>query len=141
MTDPKNILTPDEIKDTTELQLHSLMGYMQALGYHMADTVTGNNWFTSFHYSNKARTNIAFSTAVDIYNNKYADNHGNKNVSVHPFDFNQYRLHKAQAAKIVNFCNLQMSKKTGFIKTTSNIVKFTKPEYYQMWISSKHFPF
>jgi len=140
MTDPKNMLTAEEIKNTTLLQLHSLVGYMQALGYHLVVNATGNSWFSSDDYSNKARKNISFSTAVDIYNGKYNDNHGNLRTD-YPFDFNSYRLKKAEAARIVNFCNLQMNKKTGYIKATSNLVSFTKPEYYETFINSKHFPF
>lgn len=140
MTTTENILLPEEIKDTTQLQVHSLLGYMQALGYTFNMNAAGNSWFVSKDYINKGRGNIAFSTAVDIYNGRYHDNHGYLRTE-YPFDFNVYRLRKAESARLVNFCNLQMSKKTGFIKATSNLVNFTKSEYYDMFITSKHFPF
>lgn len=140
MTDTDKMLTPEEIKDTTQLQIHSLLGYMSGLGYFFNVNASGNSWFVSSDHMNKGRRNISFSTAVDIYNYRYHDNHG-KLRTEHPFDFNSYRLGKAEAARLVNFCNLQMSKKTGFIKVTSNLVSFTEPVYYQMFVSSKYFPF
>lgn len=133
------MLTPDEIKDSTKLQLYSLVSYLEALGYHFMINATGNSWFASGEYVNKARSIISFSTAVDIYNRRYKRH--NKLEMDYPFDFSTYALTKAEATRIVNFCNLQMNKKTGYIKATSNLVSFTKYEYYEAFIKSKYFPF
>ena len=136
MTDADKILTAEEIKDTKTLQLRSLCSYMEQLEYWY---VVGD-YFRSDSYKNKTRSTISFQTAVNLYNGHYNDNHGS-GLTVAPFDFDVYSLNKAQAAKTVHKVKLQLCKKTGYIKTSSHIVEFTKPVYYQMFMNSKYFPF
>jgi len=137
------MLLPEEIVDTKELQLHSLKAFMSALNYEWAVVSVFFDkacYFESFTRSNKARQTISFNTAVQLYNNHYYDNHDFTKPRA-PFDFDAYSWKKAQAAKIVKGVNLQLNKKTGFIKASSNIVNFVNPIYYQMFITSKYFPF
>lgn len=137
------ILTPEEIKPTKDLQFYSLKEYMRMLGYEWGKEIAlfdEPNYFISYDYKNKHRRCISFSTAVDLYNGRHVDSHG-KGYN-YPFDFDPYSIRRAESAKIVKGIKLQLSKKTGYIKTQNDIVEFVKPEYYQMFINSpKYFPF
>jgi hypothetical protein len=143
MTDTDKILTAEEIKDTTILQMVSLKNFFSELGYEPLYFVKGIVCFESDCPTNKGRSTISFSNAVNIYNGRYLDWHGvggNKTFKP-PFDFDPYRLKRAIAARIVEVVNIQKNKKTGMIKPTSQIVKFVDPVFYKMWIGSKKFPF
>lgn len=149
MTEPEKHLTPEEIIDTSDLQLFSLKTFMSALGYEWAKDIESlfssifdrNYYFTSYHYKNKARAMISFETAVNLYNNCHADNHGGWAFNP-PFDFDRYSLKKAQAVKVVQQVKLQLNKKTGHISTQSHLVTFVDPVYYDMFkVNPKYFPF
>jgi S1-C subfamily serine protease len=144
MTEPDKRLTPEEIIDSTRLQIFSLRAFMQALDYQWAaDTALFDEplYFESYAHKNKARKKISFQTAVNLYNNAHADNHGGWAFNP-PFDFDKYSLKKAQAAKVVQQVKLILNKKTGYIKTQNHIVKFVDPIYYEMFKdSTKYFPF
>lgn len=139
----KEILTVEEIKPTTHLQLYSLKQYMGCLGYEWSGEAgfwEGQKHFVSYDYKNRHRKNISFSTAVNLYNCLYTDSHG---VGYNaPFDFDPYSIRRAEAAKIVKGLKLQLCKKTGYIKTQNDIVEFVSNKYYKMFISNpKYFPF
>lgn len=140
MTDTDKMLTAEEIKDTTKLQFISLENFMGGLGYYYQPSLIGASHFRSYERQNKTRATVSFQTACKLHNNLYQDWHGG-NFFKSPFNFSPYSIKKARAGKIVNICNLQLNKKTGFIKVSSNLVSFTEPVYYQMFISSKYFPF
>lgn len=149
MTEPDKHLTPDEIIDTSDLQLFSLKAFMRALNYEWAkdneslfSSIFENKcYFYSWKYTNKGRAHISFESAVKLYNNCHADNHGGWAFNP-PFDFDHYCLKKAQASKLVKQVKLQLNKKTGHISTQSHIVTFVDPVYYDMFKSNpKYFPF
>ena len=143
MTDPKNILTPEEIKDSTILQMTSLVNFMAELKYEPLYFVKGIVCFESDCPTNKARSTISFSNAIRLHNGDYLDCHsigGNKSFKP-PFDFDAYRLKRAIAARLVEVVNLQKNKKTGMIKPSSHIIHFVDPIFCKMWIDSKRFPF
>lgn len=139
MTDTDKMLTPEEIKDTTQLQLTSLINFMTELKYEPLYFVKGLICFESDCLSNKARAIISLQTAIDLHNGVYLDWHGGRFKD--PFNFDVYKLQRAIAARIVQVVNLQKNKKTSIIKPTSHIVKFVEQSYYKMWINSKYFPF
>lgn len=133
MTATENILLPEEIIDTYKLQFKSLTEFMQGLGYTYEGRLFGSPHFVSYDYENKARKSISVHTACLLHNNVYADWHG-KDFKA-PFDFSHYKIRKAKAAKIVNIVNIQLNKKTGHIRTTSNLVNFVDPAYEYMLYS------
>jgi len=135
MTEQANMLSPEEIKDTTELQFTSLRNFMAALDYETIYGITGIECFESDAYHNRGRSIVSFHSAVQWHNGTLYELHRSK------LKFDSYRLFKAFYSKIVTTVNLQKAKKTGFIKPTSKFVQFMFPEYYKMWISSKYFPF
>ena len=139
MTDTDKMLTPDELKDSTLLQMTSLRNFMAELKYEPLYFVKGIICFESDCPSNKARSTISFSNAVALHNGAYRECHG-KHFN-EPFNFDAYKLKRALASRIVQIVNLQKNKKTGIIKPTSHIVKFVESSYYKMWINSKYFPF
>lgn len=138
------MLLPEEIVDTKDLQMYSLKAFMDALGYMWSGDgrvcFDSGCYFESFTRKNRARSTVSFETAVRLYNGYYYDNH-DLSKSRSPFDFDAYSWKKAQAAKILKSVKLQLTKKTGAIKASSNIVSFVSPIYYQMFINSKYFPF
>lgn len=117
-------IQPEEMVDTKNLQLKSLTEFAKGLGY----TRVGYNQFTSYDFDNKKRRNISFATMVKLHNNHFQDWHGG-NYFKAPFNFSTYKIRKARAGKIVHKVSLQMSKKTGYIRVSSNIVSFTHQEY------------
>ena len=135
MTATENILLPEEIIDTYKLQFKSLTEFMQGLGYAYEGRLFGSPHFVSYDYENKARKSISLRTATLLHNGAYTDWHG-KDFKA-PFNFSQYKIRKAKAAKIVNIVNIQLNKKTGHIRTTSNLVNFVD-EAYEYMLSSKY---
>lgn len=133
MTATENILLPEEIIDTYKLQLKSLTEFMRGLGYTYEGRLFGSPHFVSYDYENKARKSISVHTACLLHNGAYTDWHG-KDFKA-PFDFSHYKIRKAKAAKIVNIVNIQLNKKTGHIRTTSNLVNFVDPAYEYMLYS------
>lgn len=133
MTATENILLPKEIIDTYKLQFKSLSEFMQGLGYTYQGRILGSPHFVSHDYENKARRSISLRTATLLHNGAYADSHGRG--FDYPFDFSHYKIRKAKAAKIVNIVNIQLNKKTGHIRTTSNLVSFVDKAYEYMLYS------
>lgn len=133
MTATENILLPEEIIDTKYLQLTSLRNFMGQLGYEPVYSVTGITCFESDSPCNKARATISFSTSVKLHNGQWLDWNGRDFKE--PFSFGVYKFKRAKAARIVQVVNLQKSRKTGFIKPTSNLVNFVDPTYEYMLYS------
>lgn len=127
MTATENILLPEEIIDTYKLQFKSLTEFMRGLNYEYVGRIFGSPHFLSCDYENKARKSISVHTAVKLHNGFYSDSNGRG--FDYPFDFSHYKIRKAKAAKIVNIVNIQLNKKTGHIRTTSNLVNFVDPGY------------
>lgn len=123
MTDQKNMLSPEEIIDTTKLQFFTLKEFAKGLGYQW-DSKT----FLSNDYDNRKRKFISFQTMVKLFNNHFQDWHGGDRFKA-PFNFSTYKIRKARAGKIVHTVSLTMSKKTRYIRASSNIVSFTHQEY------------
>ena len=133
MTATENILLPEEIIDTYKLQFKSLTEFMQGLGYTYEGRLFGSPHFVSHDYENKARRSISVRTGTLLHNGAYTDSHGRG--FDYPFDFSHYKIRKAKAAKIVNIVNIQLNKKTGHIRTTSNLVSFVDKAYEYMLYS------
>lgn len=133
MTATENILLPEEIIDTYKLQFKSLTEFMRGLDYTYEGRMFGSPHFVSYDYENKARKSISVRTATLLHNGAYSDSHGRG--FDYPFDFSHYKIRKAKAAKIVNIVNIQLNKKTGHIRTTSNLVNFVDAAYEYMLYS------
>lgn len=123
--DPKWI-RPDEMIDTTKLQLKSLTAFAEALGYYF--NKVNSKYFSSDDYDNKGRAIISFQTMCKLHNGWYSDNR-HTNYMRYPFNFSTYKIRKARAAKIIKVCNLQVNKRTKYIRASSNIVRFEHQEY------------
>lgn len=133
MTVTENILLSEEIIDTYKLQFKSLTEFMRGLNYEYEGRLFGSPHFVSDDYENKARKSISVRTATLLHNGAYTDWHGAD--FKHPFNFSRYKIRKAKAAKIVNIVSIQLNKKTGHIRTTSNLVNFVDPAYEYMLYS------
>ncbi len=133
MTATENILLPEEVIDTYNLQFKSLSEFMKSLGYGYEGRLFGSTHFVSYDYENKARKSISVRTATLLHNGAYSDSHGRG--FDYPFDFSHYKIRKAKASKIVNIVNIQLNKKTGHIRTTSNLVSFVDKAYEYMLYS------
>lgn len=117
---------PEEMIDTTNLQLKSLTAFAEGLGYYYHKVTS--KYFSSTDHDNKGRSIISFQTMVKIHNGWYSDNR-HTNYMRYPFNFSTYKIRKAQAAKIVKVVNLQVNKKTKYVRASSNIVSFSHQEY------------
>ena len=118
-------IQPEEMMDSKQVQLKSLTEFARGLGY------TRNlrqGYFASNDYDNKKCKTISFITMVKLHNNHFQDWHGGDYFKA-PFNFSTYKIRKARAGKIVHKVSLTMSKKTGYIRASSNIVSFTHQEY------------
>lgn len=117
-------IQPEEMIDSKKVQMKSLTEFAKGLGYQRS--ISGS--FYSYDYDNKKRRNISFTTMIKLHNNYYHDWHGGDRFKA-PFNFSTYKIRKARAGKIVHKVSLQMSKRTGYIRVSSNIVAFTHQEY------------
>lgn len=120
-------IRPEEMIDSTKLQLKSLTEFAKGLGYDFYYP-TAKSFFSNDSYGNKGKEVISFNTMVKLHNNHYQDWHGGNRFKK-PFNFSTYKIRKARAGKIVHTCNLQMNKRTGYIKASSSIVSFVHQEY------------
>lgn len=118
-------IQPEEMIDTTRLQLKSLDEFAKGLGY---TRYQASQTYISKDYDNKKRQCVAFSTMSKLHNNFYQDWHGGDRFKS-PFNFGTYKIRKARAGKIVHKVSITMSKKTGYIRAASNLVSFTFQEY------------
>lgn len=116
-------IQPEEMVDTTKLQLFTLKEFAKGLGYQW-----WGKKFLSEDFDNRKRKFISFSTMVKLFNNEYQDWHGGDRFKA-PFNFSTYKIRKARAGKIVHKVSLQLSKKTGYIRAASSIVAFCFIEY------------
>lgn len=118
-------IRPEEMIDSTKVQMKSLEEFAKGLGYERMWLL---GCFMSNDYDNKARKYVSFSTMCLLHNEHYFDGR-HTNYFRAPFNFSTYKIRKARAGKIVHIVNLQMSKKTGYVRAASNIVSFTHQEY------------
>lgn len=116
----------EEMMDSKKVQLKSLTEFAKGLGYSFEQYSTGN--FISEEWENRKRKFVSFQTMAKLHNNHYQDWHGGDRFKA-PFNFSTYKIRKARAGKIVHKVSLTMSKKTGYIRASSNIVSFTHQEY------------
>lgn len=117
-------IQPEEMVDSKQVQMKSLIEFARGLGYYLD---LGKHFYSA-EFDNKKRRNISFATMCQLHNNHFQDNHGG-NYFKAPFNFSTYKIRKARAGKIVHKVSLQMSKKTGYIRVSGNIVAFTHQEY------------
>lgn len=119
-------IQPEEMMDSKKVQLKSLTEFAKGLGYSFEQYSTGN--FISEEWDNRKRKFVSFQTMTKLHNNHYQDWHGGDRFKA-PFNFSTYKIRKARAGKVVHKVSLTMSKKTGYIRASSNIVSFTHQEY------------
>ena len=126
----------DDIKDTKKLQMKSLVEFMRSLGYEMRrDWFNKNHAFYSILKENDGRNNISVRTAIDLHNGNLIDSHGKHFRE--PFDFDEYRFVKAQAARIVSVVKMQYSKKQHKFTVQSHKVQFVRPSYYHIFMENQ----
>lgn len=119
-------ILPEEMFDTTNIQLKSLIAFAEGLGYYYHKVTS--KYFSSEGYDNKGRAIISFQNMVKLHNGYFSDSR-HTNYLKYPFNFSTYKIRKAHAAKIVKVVNLQVNKKTKFVRASSNIVSFQHQEY------------
>ena len=123
----------DDVKDTEHLQMQSLVEFMQALGYYLQDDFSTNaEYFYSHLQSNKGHNNISVRTEINLHNGGLIDNHGKQFRE--PFVFDEYRMTRAQASKIVRVVKMQYSKKHNRFVVQSHKVQFVRPSYYHIFM-------
>lgn len=132
-------LEPEEVVATSEIQFRSLLNFMSALDYEWRPYIRGS-FFYSGDYDNRHRANISFRTAVELHNITKSMRAPiiSEVGPPYPFHFNLYKVRKALAARIVHKVNLQLCKKTNYVKNTNNFVQFVFPEYEELFLNSKH---
>ena len=98
-------------KDTSKLQLQSVVLFMEQLKYHyLAPTRS----FSSGHPLNKGREYISLTTAILLHNSHYDEWHG-KHFDPPFADIVQEWFTAAKQSKIVSSVSLQSSRKRGII--------------------------
>ena len=98
-------------KDTTRLQLSSVVKFMNELQY---DWYPITKCFNSVHTINKGRSIISLTTAIKLHDNFYTEWHGNYLDA--PFEDMPWKwFEAAKQAKIVTSVSLQHSRKKGII--------------------------
>lgn len=127
---------PIEMQNTENLQMKSLLAFANALGYSFSD----NFWWDTDHFysclpENKHRSCVSINTMVRLHNLQGVDWHGK--TFKEPFDFNEYAITKARAAKIVQQVHLQFSKKKNQIVCQKHWVKFEKSSYSYLFLGVK----
>ena len=98
-------------KDTTSLQLSSVVKFMNELQY---DWYPHHKSFNSVHPINKGRSIISLTTAIKLHDNFYTEWHGTYLDA--PFEGMPWKWSEAaKQAKIVTSVSLQHSRKKGVI--------------------------
>ncbi len=120
-------IRPEEMIDTTKLQLKSLTEFAKGLGYDFFYPMS-KSFFSNDFYGNKGKEVISFQTMAKLHNNHY-EVLDHRDYFEKPFNFSTYKIRKARAGKIIHCVSLQMDKRTGYIKASSHIVSFTFIEY------------
>lgn len=142
-TPKENILLPEEIVCTKNIQLRSLKNFMHALGYTYAPDnnqflFSNECYFESYDYDNRSRSNIAFNTACKLHDFGKLVLFSIETPFSPPFDFDKYKIKRAMAARIVCKLKLQLNKRTGVITHNSNLIEFVDPSYTSMLSYAKH---
>lgn len=136
MTDPAKILAPEEIKNTYELQLESLVLFAEELGFYR-DRVFGNAG--QFFSDHKGLETVSLRKMVDLYNSSgpiYSDDFNGSHIDKTAFKLNRYVWTRANAAKIVNRVFLQYNKKTQEIQCHKHIVSFPHENYEKLFLKN-----
>ena len=98
-------------KDTTRLQLSSVVKFMNELQYYWYPIT---KCFNSVHPVNKGRSVLSLTTAILLHNNFYTEWHGNYLDT--PFEDMPWKwVEASKQAKIVTSVSLQHSRKKGII--------------------------
>jgi hypothetical protein len=131
----------EEIIDTRRLQIYSLCQFMQGLGYEYCNgnRLWGCPHFYSDQYSNKGRSTIGFTKAIDLYNNnsiKCIFGHLTSKLTL--WSFNDYDVAKARAARIVTKVKLQLCKSTKTIICQDHRVNFVLPSFKNLFLNNKY---
>jgi len=135
MTDAAKMLLPEEIKNTYQLQLDSLLMFAEELGFYQ--NLFGNPG--QFFSNNKGLEIVSFSTIVDLYNEsspKYCVGLDGNRRNKTAFALSEYSWTRANAVKIVNRVFLQYNKKTQEIQCHKYIVNFCKPSYEKLFLKN-----
>jgi hypothetical protein len=126
--------TVEEQQDTYLVQLQSLLGFMEELGY----TLNEKYSFERFDMDYNGRSEfdvVSFQTAVNLHNTLWfrqgwkLSNFQHKFFTVDAFTFKQ-----AQAKRIVKVVKLQLNKKKKQLQVQNNMVKFVDPAYEMIWL-------
>ena len=98
-------------KDTTRLQLSSVVKFMNELQYYWYPIT---KCFNSVHPINKGRSILSLTTGVLLHNNFYTEWHGNYLDA--PFESMPWKwVEASKQAKIVTSVSLQHSRRKGII--------------------------
>ena len=125
-------MTPWQPKNTSILQMQSVINYMAVIGYsYFAPTRSfGSGW--SY---NKGREWVSLDTAILLHNNFYTECHGKSYDP--PFDnLPQEVFEAARKAKILLRVKLQNSRKKGII-VQDNRVQFVHPEQADLFFKNE----
>lgn len=120
--------TPWQPKDTSILQMQSVINYMSRLGYsYFAPTRSfGSGW-----YYNKGRPWLSLNTAIALHNGLYTECHGTSFDP--PFDnLPQEIFNEAHKAKILIRVKMQDSRKRGVV-IQDHRVQFLYPEQVEVF--------
>ena len=124
--------TPWQPKDTSILQMQSVINYMNEIGYsYFAPTRSfGSGW--SY---NKGREWLSLNTATLLHNGFYTECHGKSYDP--PFDnLPREMFEAARKAKILLRVKLQHSRKKGII-VQNHSVQFVRPEEAELFFGEK----
>lgn len=118
-------------RDTSKLQLSSVVLFMEQLKYHyLAPTRS----FSSGHPYNKGKEYISLTTAILLHNNYYTECHGK--YFDPPFDnIPSEWFQAAKESKIVISVSLQSSRKRGIL-VGKHWVRFAPTENGQLFLKS-----
>lgn len=131
---------PDEIIDTRKLQLFCLKEFMQALGYTYVEYASDGSRFESVKpYNNKGRSVIGVSKAINLYNNNSVKCiFGKPPAQLSIWSFDDYRVAKAKASRILRAIKLQYCKQTKQILVQDHRVVFTLESYKNLFLGKKY---
>lgn len=119
-------------KDTSILQMQSVINYMNELGYFYFAPTWG---FGSGWSYNKGREWVSLNTAILLHNGFYTECHGK--YFDPPFDnLPQEMFEAARKAKILLRVKLQHSRKKGII-VQNHSVQFVRPHEAELFFGEK----
>jgi hypothetical protein len=118
----------NDIEDTRDLQLFSVIQAMATLGYQLMLTERGGKVFYNQSKRKTGDSLISIKRAINMHNSTQ-DSHGH--------DHDLYALKQFFAAKVVHKVKLQYSKKNKTIyvngSKSANYVLFVEPEYSELF--------